>query len=92
MQSVKNFGGLSVRSQYTNYGAVYGLSEAQIQLSEDGNTWVDCGVASQSDLAYENPYQVLTLYGAVPARYIKMSLKWNYSNYARVTELRVWAE
>ncbi len=92
MKEVKNFAGLSVRSYYTNYGAVYGLSEAMIELSEDGSNWIECGTATTRDMAYENPYQVITLYGTVPARYIKITLTWNYFNYAALSELRVYAE
>lgn len=92
MKEVKNFAGLSVRSYYSNYGAIYGLSDAKIELSEDGSNWINCGTATYNDMAYENPYQVITLYGAVPARYIKMTLTWNYFNYAALSELRVYAE
>ena len=92
MMEVKNFAGLSVRSYYSNYGAIYGLSDAKIELSEDGSNWINCGTATYNDMAYENPYQIVTLYGTVPARYIKMTLSWNYFNYAALSELRVYAE
>ena len=65
-------------------------------MSTDGNNWTDAGAAAP--VVENNTDQYIILYGAVPARYVRLSLQWSNGSgswggyYRTCNELDVYAE
>lgn len=71
----------------------YNFNGIGVELSVDGNTWMNAGFAAPV-VEYGNN-QYIIFYGAVPVRYIKLSLQWtngSSSRYRLFNELDVYAE
>jgi hypothetical protein len=80
MKEVKQFTGIRSYSYYGNYFSWgYYFKKITLSLSEDGNTWIDAGSATNSTMKDEGGYQYLCLYGAVKARYLKIIYECNSS-------------
>ncbi len=94
MQEVKNVGGIGLQGLYANYGvSSYGINSCKLELSEDGNNWTEAGTASYDEMSSDNNgYQYVVLYGAVQARYIRLTLSARSSWYGGLAELRVFAQ
>lgn len=94
MQEVKNVGGIGLQGLYANYGvSSYGISSCKLELSEDGNNWTEAGTASYDEMSSDNNgYQYVVLYGAVPARYVRLTLSARSSWWGGLAELRIFAQ
>lgn len=94
MQEVKNVGGIGLQGLYANYGVSwFGINSCKLELSEDGTDWTDAGTASFDDMSSDNNgYQYFVLYGAVPARYVRLTVASLSSWYGGLAELRVFAQ
>ena len=94
MQEVKNVGGIGLQGLYANYGvSSYGINSCKLELSEDGNNWTEAGTASYDEMSSDNNgYQYVVLYGAVQARYIRLTLESLNSRWGGLAELRVFAQ
>jgi hypothetical protein len=94
MQEVKNVGGIGLQGLYANYGVSwYGINSCKMELSVDGNEWTEAGTASYDEMSSDNNgYQYVVLYGAVQARYIRLTLSARSSWYGGLAELRVFAQ
>jgi hypothetical protein len=94
MQAVKNVGGIGLQGMYANYYlSYYGINSCKLELSEDGNEWTNAGTASYDEMSSDsNGYQYFVLYGAVPARYIRLTLESRSSWWGGLAELRIFAQ
>ena len=94
MQEVKSVGGIGLQGLYANYGVSwYGINSCKLELSEDGTDWTDAGTASFDDMSSDNNgYQYFVLYGAIPARYVRLTLESLNSRWGGLAELRVFAQ
>jgi len=94
MQTTKNISGVELNAMYSMYGHQwYYIANAQLQLSEDGSTWVNCGSLSGDEMAWNGDWQVYALYGGVSARYIKLTFAHRFAAYGYgLDALRVYAE
>jgi hypothetical protein len=92
MKAEKNVTGIRSYSMYAEYG--YTFSQVGLSLSTDGTTYTDAGTSSSSDMANESGYQYIGLYGAVKARYLKITYNWtyNYSWATSIEELGVYVQ
>jgi len=89
MKKVYKVGGIAYFNTYGDWG--YNASSIKLELSEDGNTWTDCGTATNM-ATNSDGYQIVCLYGAVSARYIRLTVNARYSWAAACAELRVYTE
>lgn len=94
MQEVKSVGGIGLQGLYANYGvSYYGINSCKLELSENGTDWTDAGTASFDDMSSDNNgYQYFVLYGAIPARYVRLTLESLNSRWGGLAELRVFAQ
>ena len=94
MQEVKNVGGIALQGLYANYGvSSYGINSCKLELSVDGNEWTNAGTTTYDEMSSDNNgYQYVVLYGAVQARYIRLTLSARSSWYGGLAELRVFAQ
>lgn len=84
LQAVKNVTGMRFSALYAQWG--YRMKNASISLSTDGSSWTDCGTIS--NFVLESNWVTYALYGAIPARYIKMTLNADYG----IDAIRVFAQ
>ncbi len=70
MKTTHNISGLSFIPPYSNYA--WSVT-ANVSLSTDGATWIECG--ETSSMAKSNRWFYYVLYGAIPAQYIKLTFK-----------------
>jgi len=93
MQKTYKVGGLRFQGVYVAwYGTAYAPYDITMELSEDGNTWTSCGTASRDIANFSDGYFNICLYGAVPARYIRLTVTPRISWAASVVEIRVVAQ
>ena len=94
MQEVKNVGGIGLQGLYANYGVSwFGINSCKLELSVDGNEWTNAGTTTYDEMSSDNNgYQYFVLYGAVQARYIRLTLSARSSWYGGLAELRVFAQ
>ena len=79
MNESKNLTGFKLMPQYGNYGSYYGIAKLDVAISSDGTTFTDCGSLVYADMTVESGYHFVCFYGAMPCRYIKLNIKFNYS-------------
>lgn len=88
MKANKNVSGFRLYAQYATYGYIF--SQAKISLSTDNVTFDEVGTSTNSNMAIESGYQYIGFYGAIQARYVKLALTWNNTNYPYICELGVY--
>ena len=89
MKAEKKVTGLSFLPLYYNYSPDVVMA---VSLSTDGAQWVECGQTNSMSL--ERNWRYYVLYGAVPARYIKLSYTtdiWGYYHFG-MDAVTVYAE
>ena len=79
MKEVKNLSAFRIMPLYGNYG--YALNYITVAVSTDGNTYTDCGTSTSSETANESGYQYVVFYGALPCRYLKLTVDWSTSSW-----------
>jgi len=94
MQEEKNVSAFYFKNSNSSWGHYFNFSSIHVELSSDGNTWIDAGTTSP---VIENlTDQYVILYGAVPSRYIRITVAWAYGNYGSYyrsfNEFNVYAE
>ena len=96
MNATNNVTALYFKNSSSRWGAYYNFSRIGVELSTDGNNWTDVGAAAP--VVENNTDQYIILYGAVPARYVRLSLQWSNGSgswggyYRTFNELDVYAE
>jgi hypothetical protein len=75
MQKVKSLAGFRIKALYGDWG--YDFSNIAIQISNDGATYTDIGKLKSAEMAKEDGYQIVCLYGAMDCRYLKLTVKWS---------------
>ena len=75
MKEAKNLTAFKIMPLYGNYG--YPFNYIKVSVSTDGNTYTDCGTSTSSETAIESGYQYIVFYGALPCRYLKLSVDWS---------------
>jgi hypothetical protein len=75
MQKNRDLAGFRIEALYAQYGEIF--SKIAIQISTDGKTYTDLGKLTSDDMANENGYQIVCLYGAMNCRYLKLTVKWS---------------
>ena len=89
MKEVKNVTGLRFYPLYANYSPSVVMS---VSLSTDGSNWTECGTTSS--MSRESRWLYYVLYGAIPARYVKVDYTtdiWGYYHFG-IETIRVYAE
>ncbi len=96
MNATNNVTALYFKNSSSSWGSYYNFSRIGVELSTDGNNWTDAGAAAP--VVENNTDQYIILYGAVPARYVRLSLQWSNGSgswggyYRTFNELDVYAE
>lgn len=75
MNATNNVTALYFKNSSSSWGSYYNFSRIGVELSTDGNNWTDAGAAAP--VVENNTDQYIILYGAVPARYVRLSLQWS---------------
>ena len=88
MKDTKKVSGFRTFAQYAQYGYIF--SQIKVSLSSDNVTFNELGTCTSNDMANESGYQYVGFYGAMDARYIKLTLAWNSSYYPYLCELGVY--
>lgn len=88
MKQEYNVTGLELVSRYYSYASYgYIITSAQLEVSTDNVNWTNCG--SVTSLPVENTmFQYYGLYGAIPARYLRLYIG-SGSSYGSLDRLRV---
>ena len=96
MNATNNVTALYFKNSSSSWGSYYNFCRIGVELSTDGNNWTDAGAAAP--VVENNTDQYIILYGAVPARYVRLSLQWSNGSgswggyYRTFNELDVYAE
>lgn len=94
MHAVNEVTALYFKNTSSSRSTNYNFKGIGIELSTDGNTWVNAGTAAP--VVENKSDQYIIFYGAISARYIRLSLQWNYGSYGayyrKFNELDVYAE
>jgi len=96
MQTANKVTALYFKNSSSSWGSYYNLSTIGVELSADGNDWIEAEPASP--VIENNTDQYIVFYGAVESRYIRLSLQWingsgSWGYYYRyLNELDVYAE
>lgn len=93
MHSEKEFAGIRsycLYGMYSSYG--YYFSNIALAYSTDGINYVDAGSASNAEMVNENGYQYISFYGAVKARYLKITYTCNSQWGRGLYELGVYTQ
>lgn len=70
----------------------YYFSAVQIEISTDGQKWTEVGTAREADMPQADGYQHIAFYGAVPARYLRLTIESGSSSVSSLAELGVYVE
>lgn len=96
MHATNKVTALYFKNSSSSWGSYYNFSRIGVELSTDGNNWTDAGTAAP--VVENNTDQYIILYGAVPARYVRLSLQWSNGGgswgyyYRTFNELDVYVE
>lgn len=96
MHATNKVTALYFKNSSSSWGSYYNFSRIGVELSTDGNNWTDAGTAAP--VVENNTDQYIILYGAVPARYVRLSLQWSSGGgswgyyYRTFNELDVYVE
>ncbi len=92
MQKINNVSALQlINSDGSGWDANYlNYSNIQVQLSTDGETWVNAG--SVDPTIEDSINQYIIMYGEVPCRYVRITLTWQYSWFGYLfNEINIYA-
>ncbi len=82
MQDEKNVSAFYFKNTNYSWYNWYNFSNIYIELSTDGTTWTEAGTAPPH---VENTTdQYIILYGAVPSRYVRITVSWLYGDYGSI--------
>jgi len=64
----------------------------QIEISNDGQKWTEVGTALEADMPKANGYQHIAFYGAVPTRYLRLTIESGSSSVSSLAELGIYVD
>ena len=70
----------------------YYFSSVQIEISNDGQKWTEVGTALEADMPKADGYQHIAFYGAVPTRYLRLTIESGSSSVSSLAELGIYVD
>ena len=97
MKEEAKVNGLRLARYYMSYWGgwyieEYYFSAVQIEISTDGQKWTEVGTAREADMPQADGYQHIAFYGAVPVRYLRLTIESGSSSVSSLAELGIYVE
>ncbi|MCR5131636.1 MAG: DUF1735 domain-containing protein [Prevotella sp.] len=96
MKEEKKVSGLRVARYWMSYWGgwwieEYYFSSVKLEISTDGQKFSEVGTAQEADMPKADGYQHIAFYGAVPARYLRLTIQSGDSSVSSLAELGVYS-